>query len=136
MMSDKSVAMLRNLVNSYSPEWHYEMGKVGYECAYCRELFRSRSEFHNPAEHRRGCEWVAASQLIEKYDDGKLMTPEVVELVQEAPIATKAEIINALEFHLYISSCADDLESHETKLLSTALLAMRQLLPKSPEVAP
>lgn len=50
--------LLVKLVNAYRPSWYHQMGKVGYECGYCRCVIRI--DFWEPENHQSDCALIQA----------------------------------------------------------------------------
>lgn len=66
--SDEAVEMLRWVVEAYHPQWYYTMEKTGYECSFCRELFRTSKAFHELSDHKVGCQWAQAIEWLEDWN--------------------------------------------------------------------
>lgn len=67
MPDGEAVEMLRWVVEAYHPQWHYEMGKTGYECAFCKRLFKTSKEFRDTDDHKIGCQWAQSVVWLEDW---------------------------------------------------------------------
>jgi len=59
---DESKELLAKLVNAYRPTWHYETGKVGYECGFCR--CTTKQNFWEPENHQSDCALIQAHKVV------------------------------------------------------------------------
>lgn len=64
--SDEALDMLRWIVEAYHPQWHYSMEKTGYECAFCKTMFKTSKDFHDTAAHKLGCQWAQSAAWLEQ----------------------------------------------------------------------
>jgi len=56
---------LSELIAYYRPSWHYQMGKVGYECSWCSAIIRYESDFDDPDQHSPDCEFIKAKLTLD-----------------------------------------------------------------------
>lgn len=63
-----AIDIISMLVHSYHPKWHYEMGKVGYECDYCGAVIRSNADSARASHHREDCVWIRARAWLDAWD--------------------------------------------------------------------
>ena len=59
---DKSKELLAKMVNTYRPSWYHQMGKVGYECGFCRCVIRI--DFWEPENHQSDYALIQAHKVV------------------------------------------------------------------------
>ncbi len=63
--------ILLDLLRSYKPEWHYEMGKVGYHCNFCNTVIKVKEDFYNSEYHADDCPLLPALEWQKKQQEEK-----------------------------------------------------------------
>ena len=57
--------LLDTLIYDYRPTWHYQVGKVGYECNLCQSLIPPGETFAQPDLHEPNCALIQAIQVLD-----------------------------------------------------------------------